>query len=269
MRGDVDGERLARARADAEAPLGGRGGREADGGSEGAEEGRDRREVVGRNVEHRPAARAVEEVCIRMPAVRPADEKGRSRRERGADPPLRDQLPRGLVGGAEEGVRRAADAKAAALGLGEELAPVGQGRRDRLLGVDVLARLEGGADHRRVRGRRREVEHDVDGRIRQQLVDGRRPEAVQIRECICALPLQVGAGGDLERVERRRPLDVDLRDDSAADDADARDHAASFRIRRTAPNERSTAASAGGSGLSCSTTSHSAPERRATGSTRS
>ena len=180
-----------------------------------------------------------------------------------ADRALGDQLARRLVRRAEEVSGRAADAQAAAIGLGEELAALRDRRRDRLLGVDVLAGLERGAHHGGVRGGRREV------RARRRSTDprsARRPSTPR-RPCTSAnasarLCVEVGAGDDVERVERGRALDVRLRDDPAADDADASrscrvlEHplhrARTSARRRRAPEP---------SGLSCSTTSHSTPAR--------
>ena len=137
-----------------------------------------------------------------MPAVRPTDEERRTRRERRTYLPVRYQPACPFIRGTEERIRRTADSKPAAIRLGEEIAPLRDGRRDRLLGVDVLAGLERGADHGGVCGRRREIQHHVDRRICDQLVDGRHRQAVYVRECLCALQVEVGAGDDLERLER-------------------------------------------------------------------
>ena len=96
--------------------------------------------------------------------------------------------------------------------------------------------------------------------------DCRQPE-------LAAQPLgtrqvEVGAGDDVERVERRRSCGVGAADHAAADDADARAHPLA-RIRRTATSDRSTASKAGPSISSCSTSSHSAPAASAAGITRS
>ena len=198
MRRDVDRESLAGVRTDAEPPFGRRRRRQAERGSIRAEERRDRGEVVRRDIEHRPAARLVEDVRIRMPVVRPADEERRSRSEWRSDLALRDQLARGLVRAAKEGIGRTADAQPAAVGLGQKVTAFRHGRRDRLLGVHVLAGFEGGSNHRCVSGRRREVQHDVDRRVHDQIVDARRLQAVHLRERVCAIGVEVSAGDDVE-----------------------------------------------------------------------
>src|SRR5207253_4836512 len=85
MRGNVDREALTRARTDPETPLG-RGRRhKSERSAEGTEKRRDHGEVVRRDVEHRPATRAVEDVCVWVPVIRSPDEEGRRRSEGRAD----------------------------------------------------------------------------------------------------------------------------------------------------------------------------------------
>jgi hypothetical protein len=83
---------------------------------------------------------------------------------------LREETPRCLVGAAEEGVRRATEPQPAPLGLGQEPPAVGYGGGKRLFGVDVLAGLERCAHERRVHRGRRQIEDEVDVRVREQVV---------------------------------------------------------------------------------------------------
>ena len=80
--------------------------------------------------------------------------------------------------------------------------------------------------------------------------------------------LEVGAGDDLERVERGSVRHVRVADDAAPDDADAcrRPHTGLPTMSVTASNERRTASSGGPSVSSCSTSSHSTPSPSIAGS---
>ena len=96
-------------------------------------------DVVGPHVEHRPAAAQIVEARRRMPAlVAGAHEEGAAG-DRRADRAVVDQLARGLVAAAEEGVGRAADAQALLRGEVHHLARLGDVDAERLLGIDVLA----------------------------------------------------------------------------------------------------------------------------------
>jgi hypothetical protein len=64
----------------------------------------------------------------------------------------------------------------------------------RLFGVDVLAGLEGCANERRVRCRRRQIENELDVGIRDQLLDRLRPESVRVRKRRGGAETEVGAG---------------------------------------------------------------------------
>src|SRR5207253_4458553 len=100
-----------------------------------------------------------EDVCVWVPVIRSPDEEGRRRSEGRADLAPLDEVACGAVSTAEEGVGRTADPEAATIRLCEKLVALRNGGRDRLLGVDVLAGLEGSADHRGVGSGRRQVQH--------------------------------------------------------------------------------------------------------------
>ena len=155
-----------------------------------------------------------------MPAVGPADEQRRGRAERLADRAALDQLPACFVGRAEERVGRAAEAEPALGRESDEAARVVNGRRKRFLRMDVLAVRERRAHHRRVGGRRCQVEDRVDLGICDQVVDRRHAQTVFRAERRRHLLVEVGARDDVEAVERRRPAHVVVRDHAAADDTD-------------------------------------------------
>ena len=138
---------------------------------------------------------------------------------------------------------------------------------ERLLGVDVLARRERPACDRDVRERRGEVEDHVDRRVGDQLVHAHDGEAAGLAERARLLAVEIGAGDELEGLERTRVLDVRSADHAAAHDPDV--HAASPSIVTTAAYECCASPSSLPDGSSCSTISHSAPARAAAGTMRS
>ena len=267
MRRRGDGEALARPRAGHDLPLRLAHRREPGDPADGPEQGDDRGQVVRAHVQERAGAVREELLGVRVPGVRAADEHRRADGERLADRTLVDQGAARLEGAAQEDVRRAADPQPELVGQSEELEALRHVDRERLLGVDVLAGLERRAGHGAVRSGRRQVEHDVDRGIGQQLLDRGHGQAVRLAELDGLLAHEVGARDELERVERGRMLGVVPADHAAADDADV--HAVSIRIARTASRDRRTAASASPSVWSCSTISHSTPARTAAGRTRS
>ena len=263
MRRGPDGEAPAGARAHPDRALGrGRRGEPRHAGN-GPDERDERGQVVRAHVQERPGAVLEELLGTRMPRVRSAHQHRGAHRHRLPDRPLVDQRARRLIGPAEKDVRRAAERESAARRLRDQLRRLGRRRRQGLLAVDVLARLERAAGHRDVRPGRRQVQHRVERRICDQLVDRERLQPVIRRERARERRLEVGAGDELERIEGGGVLRVVLGDDSAADDPDL------HTISRTAASDRSAASSAGPSVSSCSTSSHSTPASTAAGRTRS
>ena len=116
VRGRGRREGLSTARPDLDRPLEGTHRGEARDALDRAEQGDDRRQVVGAHVEQRAGAVGVEDVGIRMPGLLAADQHGRAHRERLADQRPRRCRASGLVGRAQEDVGRAADAQPQALG---------------------------------------------------------------------------------------------------------------------------------------------------------
>ena len=94
-----------------------------------------------------------------------------------ADGAFVDQLARGLVRAAEEGVGRAADPHALGLRRVDQLARLGDGDAERLLRMDVLAGGDGLQADLDMRLRHGQVEDDLDRGIGEQRVDGLRRDA--------------------------------------------------------------------------------------------
>ena len=132
-------------------------------------------DVVGRHVEHRPAARLVVEGRVRVPAlVAGAHEEG------GAGRPARRSRPRRSAGGRSGARRRercpARSRRGGPSSRAASTSRLPSSKRDaeRLLGIDVLAggeRLQADLDMRLRHG---EVDDDLDRRIGEQRVDARR-----------------------------------------------------------------------------------------------
>src|SRR5581483_6770163 len=78
-------------------------------------------------------------------------------------------------------------------------------QRQRLLAVDVLARLERGTGDLGVRERNREVDDGVDALVAEELVEARvRAAAVACGEGLRACRVEVGRAGELERLALRK-----------------------------------------------------------------
>ena len=106
----------------------------------------------------------------------------------------------------------------------------------------------------------------IDG-SRDQLVDAGDRETAGLRERLRHVQVEIGAGDELEGLERTRVLYVCAADDTAAHDPDF--HATSPSMVMTAASERRASSSSEPSGSSCSTMSQSAPARAAAGTMRS
>ena len=126
-----------------------------------------------------------------------------------------------LVGAAEEGVGRRADAQALAVGEGLEVQAVLDGEDEGLLGVDVLAGLEDGGGDAVVGVGDGEVDDDVDGVVDEEGVDGLGLDVEFLGALLGGGEDDVGDGADLEAAEERREAEVGGRDVAAADDPDA------------------------------------------------
>ena len=155
-----------------------------------------------------------------MPAlVARAHEEGRAA-DRLAEAPAVEELPRRLVRAAEEGVGGAADAEAAAVGLGDEGAGLGEGEAEGFLGVDVLSGREDVAADRDVGGGNGEVDHDLDAGVGEERGNaGRRDPELRPAARGCGR-IEVGDRAEVEDREEPRGGEVGAADVAAADDAD-------------------------------------------------
>ena len=115
-----------------------------------------------------------------MPRLRAETLKQHQRGERGADHPLLDQPPGVLQAGAEEGVRRAADAYARGIRRLQQSLSAGPVHGQRLLVPDMLARADRLAGDLGVGVRGGQVDHEVDVVVGQQRVHGAEPAYAEL-----------------------------------------------------------------------------------------
>ena len=221
---DLDRERLAAARAVLDRPSRGRPGRHRRHRPDRAEEREQRRDVVRADVEDRAGARSVQERGARVVPLVPGTHEERARADDVAEPAVVDEAAARLQPPAHERVGRAAHPQARGVGDGQELAALRERRGEGLLRVDVLARLQRGEVERRVGIRGREVEHDVDLVVREQLV-GRRVRLRQpvLRRLAASLvEVAAGAADHADDVAVAREVgEVDVADVADPDDPDA------------------------------------------------
>jgi len=156
-----------------------------------------------------------------MPALRSVPRHERDRRDGDADRAIVDELAAGLQAAAEERIGRATHTQPLFGCQLHRALPVRAGRRERLLGVDMLARVQRGQVDRRVRRRDGQVHDHVDVGGRNQVLDRHGADAVLLRLGFGPLNHEVGARNQLEAGQLRRVLQVDIADIAAADDADA------------------------------------------------
>jgi hypothetical protein len=128
----------------------------------------------------------------------------------------------GLQSGPQKGVRSAADQQTAVRRRPEQALGILPGEGQRLLTVHVLADLQGGAADLGMGRGDGEVEHHLDLRISQQLVDvagAGYPELSGAR--LCPLPIQIGARYHAQAREGGAVLQIDGADRTATHHADA------------------------------------------------
>src|ERR671916_864210 len=188
----------------------------------GPHQGRERGEVVGSHVEHRASARLEVEVRVRMPVLGAVAKHERRYGDGLSYDPLVHDLATRLETAAEEGVWGATDPEVSLGGHFQHPSPVLQAHGERLLGVYVLARLQGrqrdlGVDHRDC-----QVEDDLDLFVGQQL---RRAaslgHAVRFGLGFGPLEYEVRTGYDLDVVECGPVLQIDAADLAAPDYSDS------------------------------------------------
>jgi hypothetical protein len=127
-----------------------------------------------------------------------------------ADRPGVDQLAHGLVSGTEEGVRCSADQQPLSVREVQHASGFGAAHGERLLVVNRLACLQCRQRNHTVGLGRGQVEHDLDRRVGQQLLDGQHAGHAEL-DCLClgGLAAQVGASHDLDGVEKPGILQID------------------------------------------------------------
>ena len=112
-----------------------------------------------------------------MPALMAGAHEEGAAGDRPADRALVDELAAGLMRAAKERVRRAADAQALAPCASlQERTRLGGREAERLFRVDVLAGREGLQPDLHMGGRDRQIDDDLDRRIREQRIDRHRAQ---------------------------------------------------------------------------------------------
>src|SRR5215212_3381886 len=184
-------------------------------------QGRERGQVVGPHIEHRAGAWLEIEVGVRVPVLRAVAQHERRYGDGLAYDPLVHDLAARLEAAAQERVGGAADPQIPLGGQLEHLPPILQANSERLLGVDVLAGLQGRQRDLRMNYGDGQVEGDLDLFVGQQFLRaaGLR-HTVGFRLGFRPLEHEVGTGDDLDVVERGRVLQIDAADLAAPDDSD-------------------------------------------------
>src|SRR5918995_5464215 len=187
----------------------------------GAHKGRERGEIVGAHVEHRASAGLEVEVRVRMPVLGAVAEHERRYGDELSYDPLVHDLAAGLEAATQEGVRGTADPEVSLGGHFQHPTPVLQAHCERLLGVYVLAGLQGRQRDLGVDQRDCQVEDDLDLFVGQQLLRAASlGHAVRLRLGFGALEQEVRTGDDLHVVERGPVLQIDAADLAAPDYSD-------------------------------------------------
>ena len=186
----------------------------------GAEHGGQDRQRVDADVGQRPDP--VERLRTRVPALDAAPvDLGVGDADR-SDRARRDEPPRLLLRIAHERDRGAREANATGVGELDERACLPVGRRERLLAVHVLARLERRGRHLRVDAVRREVDDRIDGAVGEHVGERRILDSPEpLHELGAQRAVDVGRTGDLDRGIRPDRLAVRAGDVPAADHCDA------------------------------------------------
>jgi len=146
--------------------------RRASNASDRAEQRGEGRQVVGAHIEHGPGTNLVVVSGIGVPGLVPmAHHEGRSRHGF-ADGAFVDEFATRLQASSQESARRATDAYPLLPRGRQDAGTLLPRHRQRFLGIDVLARLDGRETDLHVGLRRGKVHHNLDVRIRQQFGHG-------------------------------------------------------------------------------------------------
>ena len=126
-----------------------------------------------------------------------------------------------LVGAAEKGVGRGADAQLLPLRAFLQVQPFLHRKHEGLFRIDVLARIERLPRHLVVNGRNGEVDDDVDRIVPEQFLHGFGAEPELLGAGAGRVHVDVRAGAHLDAPEQRGEREIGGRDVAAADHADA------------------------------------------------
>ena len=155
-----------------------------------------------------------------MPALHAGTEHEARPSDRLPDRAFVDQLAAGLQAGPEKSVRRASDEQAAFAGEPDHLPGRAALLRDRLLVVEMLPVFESLQTDFCMGRRDRQVDHQLDVPVRQQLLDPQRAgNPVFLRQRMGSRKIQIRAGQDLDVPELFPRLGVDLADVPASDNS--------------------------------------------------
>ncbi|MPM71621.1 hypothetical protein SDC9_118589 [bioreactor metagenome] len=134
-------------------------------------------------------------------------------------PPLHDVF-RGLDAGAEEGIRRNAEAQPLLVCQGDQFPAFVELHGDHLFRKDMLPREQRAFIDWIMRRGRREVDHQLDARIRQYLLQRHRAKRVFLRALAHPRLVQIAARNQLNnrKLAVRKRLHIDIADRPAADD---------------------------------------------------
>jgi hypothetical protein len=148
---------------------------------------------------------------------------------RPADQTVVDRYARRLDAGAEERIGSAPDAQPAGSRGVQHLPALVPIHPERLLGEGVLSRRKRLQRDRRVGLRDGQVEHDIDVRIGDQLVDGKHARHAELlRARACPIRVEIRARRHVQRRKLRRHLEIRGADRSTPH------HSHSYRTRHRA-----------------------------------
>ena len=140
----------------------------------------------------------------------------------GSDLAAIDHLAGQPSAGAEERVRRATEFQSAPVRFLDQPMPVFGRDAERLFREHMLARGQRRMADLEMRVWRGQIDHDIDFRIAHQRVDGERANAELVGLDPRGWLQNIRAGNQPHTAEGGEVLHVDGRNDSAADDADAK-----------------------------------------------
>ena len=141
---------------------------------DGADEGRERGQIIRPHIEHGTAANLIIEFWVGMPAFVTVTHHESGRGDGFANRAGVDHITAGLQARAEESIGRAADAQAFLLSQCQQLLTVFAGDGERLFVIDALARVERRESDTGVGVGDGQVEDDLDFGIGQQFVGAYR-----------------------------------------------------------------------------------------------